>query len=119
MTKSYRWILKVICGTAALLLLIAAPHSSFAQDAPKDTADVKKLNERLEVLEQTIKELKDQLSAIDEAKKAKKPDVIDANYKPDAPAAATQPVSAPRPGATTAKSSDDKETTFSVYGFAM
>jgi len=123
----------------ALLLVLAAPHLAVAQDAPKDTADVKALSERVEMLEKTLLELKGQLAAIEAAKKEQKVGIVDASYaRPDTKADNKadsrpvtyiesdrrseygQPAPARKPAAETAASRDDKgESSFSVYGFAM
>src|SRR4051795_3004004 len=83
MTRYCRSVLKLACAAGAILLFLSAPHVLMAQDAPKGSPDVKQLNDRVELLEQTIKELKDQLTAIEEAKKNPKVEVIDATYKGD------------------------------------
>src|SRR5213592_3759828 len=89
MTRYSRSFFKFACATGMAFLLLAAPHSLFAQDAPKGSPDVKQLSDRVEMLEQTIKELKDQLTAIEEAKKNPKVEVIDATYKSDGSTTAT------------------------------
>ena len=69
MTTKFRTVLYSAFSAAALLLVLVLPQQTLhAQDAPKETADVKKLNERVEMLEQTLKELKSQLAAMEEAK---------------------------------------------------
>ena len=93
------------------------------QDAPKGSPDVKQLSDRVEMLEQTIKELKDQLTAIEEAKKNPKVEVIDATYKSDGSTTATGTITTGTTASTTApatkKAGDTGDSTFEIYGFAM
>jgi len=120
MTRYCRSFFKFACASGIAFLLLAAPHYLFAQDAPKGSPDVKQLSDRVELLEQTIKELKDQLAAIEEAKKNPKVEVIDATYKSDGSTTATGTITT---GTTTApatkKPGDTGDTTFEIYGFAM
>src|SRR6476659_2787943 len=123
MTRFCRSFFKFACVSGMAFLLLAAPHCLFAQDAPKGSPDVKQLSDRVEMLEQTIKELKDQLTAIEEAKKNPKVEVIDATYKGDGSA----PTGTLTTGASTTagtavpakKKEDVNDTTFEIYGFAM
>ena len=88
---------------------------------------MKQLNARLETLEQTIKELKDQLISIQEAKKNPKVEIVEATYKPatrpavyrpDTTSTVAQPTRVDPTGSVSAD--DDKgDSSFQVYGFAM
>jgi hypothetical protein len=83
----------------------------------KPSPEVKELKDRLQQLEQTVKDLKAQIIAIEDRKNPA-PAVIQADYTPAAPesSAAVQPDPAPAP----AKPQDTKgESTFEIYGFAM
>src|SRR3954469_13095228 len=125
MTMNHRSILRVASTTAALFLFLVGADATFAQDVPaKDPTDVKQLNDRVELLEQTIKELKDQLTAIEEAKKNPKVEVIDATYKADGSAPIGTLTTGTGTTAGTAvpakkKAEDVNDTTFEIYGFAM
>src|SRR6478735_7728907 len=122
MTRYCRSVLKLACAAGTILLFFAAPHFLSAQDRPTGSTDVKQLTDRVELLEQTIKELKDQLTAVEEAKKNPKVEVIDATYKGDA----STPTGTLTTGTTsgtalpgTKKKEDVTDTTFEIYGFAM
>jgi hypothetical protein len=119
MTRYCRSVLKMACAAGIILLFLAAPHVLTAQETPKGGSDVKQLNDRVELLEQTIKELKDQLTAIEEAKKNPKVEVIDATYKGDS----STPIGTLTTGSTAVpakkKAEDVNDTTFEIYGFAM
>jgi hypothetical protein len=85
------------------------------QDEKKPTTEVQQLKERLQLLEQTVLELKGQLTALEEAKKEPAaPAVIQATY--------STPDTAPAPAAPAPKSQGDSgkgESTFQIYGFMM
>ena len=80
---------------------------------PKQTTEVDQLKERLQQLEQTVKDLKGQINALEESQNNPAPKVVEATYS-------TTPA-APAETEASAKPQDDKkgESTFSVYGFAM
>lgn len=104
----------VLALTAAFLL-----QSSFtlaqAQNPPptRETPEVKELRDRLQQLEQTVLELKGQITAIEEAKKTPAPAIVDATYKEPPP----EP--APSESPATAQDNGKGESTFQIYGFAM
>jgi hypothetical protein len=101
----------------AMALLLLPAHSLVAQspnqqsDKPADSPEVQQLKERLQRLEQTMLELKDQLNTLEEAKKKPEPEIVQATYSTPAPASAA------------AKPQDSGgskgESTFAVYGFVM
>ena len=101
---------------AILFFLLTGLHSVTAQEPAKESPEVQQLKERLLQLEQTVNELKGQISTIEESKKNQRAEIIEATYKPDPPAAATAK-SAPVPAKP--KQDGEGESTFSVYGFAM
>ena len=112
-----------IAATLALMALVAfQAHVSFAQtqEPQTSTPEVQQLKERLQLLEQTVKDLKTQLGAL-ETKKSAAPAIIQADYSTAptlAPAPEPAAVNAPE---TSTKPQDDKkgESTFTIYGFAM
>ncbi len=125
MTRTCRRVLKAACSAITLVLLLAAPSLLSAQDVPKESPEVKKLNERVEVLEQTIQELKDQLASMNEAKKTAKVDIVEATYKPppavykpDTTSTVAQPTRVD-PAGSVKPDEDRGDTTFQVYGFVM
>ena len=114
---------------AIFTLLLAAllsfhPGSASAQTpqttpAPQSTIpapEVEQLKKRLQLLEQTVLELKAQIGDIEDKKKNPTPAVIDATYsEPATPSAET--------ASTTPEKQQDSngkgESTFTIYGFAM
>lgn len=97
----------------AIVLPAVAAHSIRAQtqDAQKQTPEVQQLKDRVKLLEQTVEELKGQISIIEDAQK--KPEAATGEtVAASAPAVAEQPVGKP---------TQDKKggSTFEVYGFAM
>src|SRR5215204_3989712 len=101
---------------AILFFLLTSLHSVRAQEPTKESPEVQQLKERLLLLEQTVNELKGQITTIEESKKSQKAEIIEATYKSEASAAVT-PASAPVPAKP--KQDSEGESTFSVYGFAM
>src|SRR5215217_7129196 len=109
----------LVSATLALTALLAfAARSSVAQtqEPQTPTPEVQQLKDRLQLLEQTVKDLKAQIGAM-ETKKSAEPAIINADYS-------TAPVPAPESAVnvppTPAKPQDAKgESTFTVYGFAM
>ena len=86
---------------------VKKPQTSEETKKPQ-TSEVEQLKLRLQQLEDTVRELKGQIGAIEETKTNPTPQVIEALYKDPAP-----PNPAPKP-------QDPKgESTFEVYGFAM
>ena len=82
-----------------------------AQEPQKPNAEVQQLKERLQQLEQTVMELKSQITAAEEARKAAPPAIITADYSPPPAPATTAAANPPQ---------DKKgESSFEVYGFAM
>jgi len=99
-----------------LLFLFQNPVIAQTQQVTKPTTEVDELKQRLQQLEQTVLELKQQISALEEAKKTQTqaPATVEANYSQ--PAAAPPPAPAPAEP----KQDDQKgESSFEVYGFAM
>jgi outer membrane DcaP-like protein len=100
---------------AALLLFTSNSALAQTQETAKPASEVDQLKQRLQLLEQTVTELKGQIEAIETKKKDPAPAIIDAKYSDTA---------APTPAETTpaepAKPQDGKgESTFTIYGFAM
>ena len=93
------------------LSLISA-HSLVGQspEPQKPKTDAEQLKDRLQVLEQTVIELKEQLAALEETKKNPKPAIIEATYT--TPASTGTAAAKPKPD-------DVDKTTFQIYGFAM
>ncbi|HEY8225084.1 MAG TPA: DcaP family trimeric outer membrane transporter [Pyrinomonadaceae bacterium] len=108
---------KKAAGFILTLLLLQAIDGriSMAQtpEVKKPPTEVEQLKQRLQQLEDTVKDLKTQLSAIEEAKTNPAPKVVEAAYSDSAQpttAAAEEP----------AEPQDQKgESTFQIYGFAM
>ena len=108
---------KKAAGFILTLLLLQAIDGriSMAQtpEVKKQPTEVEQLKQRLQQLEETVKDLKTQLSAIEEAKTNPAPKVVEATYSDSAQpttAAAEEP----------AEPQDQKgESTFQIYGFAM
>jgi DcaP outer membrane protein len=113
------WRESVGFTVALAALLFFQSGSTFAQtpEATKPTSEVEQLKQRLQQLEQTVVELKGQITAIEETKKqSPAPAIVQATYSDSAVApatAATASDAAPKPQV--AKG----ESTFEVYGFAM
>jgi len=86
---------------------VKKPQTSEETKRPQ-TSEVEQLKLRLQQLEETVRELKGQITAIEETKTNPTPQVVEALYTDPAP-----PNPAPKP-------QDPKgESTFEVYGFAM
>ena len=86
---------------------VKKPQSSEETKKPQPS-EVEQLKLRLQQLEDTVRELKGQISAIEETKTNPTPQVVEATYTDPAP-----PNPAPKP-------QDPKgESTFEIYGFAM
>ena len=109
------WRESVGFTVALAALLFFQSGSTFAQtpEATKPTSEVEQLKQRLQQLEQTVVELKGQITAIEETKKqTPTPAIVQATYSDSAPAE-TAAAGAPKP-------QDSKgESSFTVYGFAM
>ena len=107
-----------ILGLALLVLLELSMGSVAAQSQPPttqvQTQSSDQLKERVQQLEQTVRELKKQIDAM-EAQKAATPAVVQAGYT-EPPA--TESVDA-KPNADAKPKSQQGESTFEVYGFAM
>ena len=97
----------------ALLFLFQNPALAQTQQATKPTGEVDELKQRLQQLEQTVEDLKKQISAM-EAQKDPAAKIVEASYPSTTTPASADTETAPKP-------QDDKkgESTFSVYGFAM
>ena len=86
---------------------VKKPQTSEETKRPQPS-EVEQLKLRLQQLEDTVRELKGQISAIEETKTNPTPQVVEATYTDPAP-----PAPAPKP-------QDPKgESTFEIYGFAM
>src|SRR4029453_5860285 len=119
MTTEHRSGWKKFTGFKLALGALIIFKSSFilaqTPEATKPTSEVEQLKQRLQQLEQTVVELKGQITAIEETKKqSPAPAIVQATYSDSAVApatAATAPDAAPKP--------QGGESTFEVYGFAM
>ena len=107
---------RVKAGALSVATTILLAGSAIFGQAPspeptKQTPDVQQLKERVKQLEQTVEELKVQISSIEDAQKQKGPA---SDVAPSSPPVAALPVDKP-------KAAQDKqgESTFEVYGFAM
>jgi hypothetical protein len=99
----------------ALGLFSSVPVTAQTEDPAKQKPEVDQLKQRLQILEQTVLELKGQINALEETKKqSPTPAVVQATYSESTAAPATAPQPAVKP-------EDDKkgESTFQIYGFAM
>src|SRR5688572_19479335 len=100
------------------IFLVSAPllmgQSDPPKDQPKPKTETEQLRERLQLLEATVTELKDQLTALETAKANPEPAVIEATYTTgETTSKKIVPVSP-------ARNQDDKgDSKFEVYGFAM
>lgn len=94
--------------------LAVAQTQEPAKEPAKPTAEVEQLKQRLQQLEQTVSDLKGQITAIEEAKsKPAAPAIIEATYsEPPKPAASVSPEKAQN-------NNGKGESTFQIYGFAM
>ena len=114
-----RWVRAAGFALVAIALLLLPARSLVAQSPnqqsakPADSPEVQQLKERLQRLEQTMLELKDQLNTMEEAKKKAEPEIVQATYTTPATTPAT-------PAAKAQDSGGGKgESTFGVYGFVM
>jgi hypothetical protein len=108
--------------TLLLTALLSFPTSSaFAQTpepapTPTPAPEVEQLKKRLQLLEQTVTELKAQIGAIEEKKNTPKPAIVEATYSAEPSSAApAEPPAEPAKPQDTSKG----ESTFQVYGFMM
>lgn len=115
-------------------LLVGLSNTVFGQstDEPKPKTEAELLKERLLLLEKTVLELKDQLTALEQAKNTPQPlqqqaAIVEATYKPavtvSRPATPVHMIpddssSRPRKSEATGQTSQG-ESTFEIYGFAM
>ena len=114
-------VLSLMVSVLTLVVLLLSPGNSVPAQTPepaKPTSEVEQLKQRLQQLEQTVSDLKGQITAIEDAKtKSPAPAaVIDAKYS-EAPTTAPPPASPPEE-----KQQDTGgkgESTFTIYGFAM
>jgi DcaP outer membrane protein len=117
---NWKKFLGLTLASLALILLQVRLGAAQTPNPQPPTDEVQLLKERLQQLEQTVKDLKTQIGAIETAKSSA-PAVVEAKYSPAAPesaADAAQPSSAAP--TTPSKPQDTKgESTFQVYGFAM
>ena len=110
------------CFTLLLTALLTFQTSAFAQTpepaaTPTPATEVEQLKKRLQLLEQTVTELKAQIGAIEDKKNSPRPAIVEATYS--AEPSSTAPAE-PAP-AEPAKPQDNSkgESTFQIYGFAM
>ena len=114
-------LFRVFSGTFLTFLLFSVTSSLMAQspneqDAKQsDSPEVQQLKERLQRLEQTMLELKDQLDTLEAVKKNPEPAIVQATYTaPGAPAVPAETAAKPQ------ESGEKKgESTFEVYGYVM
>ena len=97
----------------ALVLFQSKTAPAQTQEPAKQASEVEQLKQRLQQLEQTVSDLKGQITAIEEAKKkSPAPAIVEATYSQPAPA---EPAPPAKPQDQDAKG----ESTFEIYGFAM
>jgi hypothetical protein len=108
--------IKLLLAILALLVIATASVAAQTQSGTTAPTEVDQLKERLLQLEQTVRDLKGQITSIEESRKTPAPKVMEATYSTPVthPPVATETGPEPQP-------QDDKkgESTFSVYGFAM
>jgi cell division protein FtsB len=118
MTTEHRSGWKKFTGFKLALGALIIFQSSFilaqTPEATKPTSEVEQLKQRLQQLEQTVVELKGQITAIEETKKqSPAPAIVQATYSDSAAPGETAAAAAPKP-------QDPKgESSFTIYGFAM
>ena len=116
MTTNTRFMSRTFAGfILALCLFQSGTALAQTQEPAKQPTDVEQLKQRLQQLEQTVSDLKGQLTAIEEAKK-KEPAaaVVEAKYSVPPPAESPEPVATEKP-----QNNGKGESTFQIYGFAM
>lgn len=111
--------------TLAILMLCLAALLSFhnrsasaqtTTEPAKPTPEVEQLRKRLQLLEQTVQELKAQIGAIEEKKNTPAPAIIDATYSETSKPVETAPATPEKPQD---NNNGKGESTFQIYGFAM
>ncbi|HEY0729823.1 MAG TPA: hypothetical protein VGD38_17195, partial [Pyrinomonadaceae bacterium] len=109
---------------AVLMLFLAASlafHSSSASaqttEPAKPAPEVEQLKKRLQLLEQTVLELKAQIGAIEDKKTNPAPAIIDATYSE--PSKPVEPAPETAPDKPQDNNNGRGESTFQIYGFAM
>jgi hypothetical protein len=109
-------LLRVVGATVLALVLFSVSTSLKAQSPDKqpDAPEVQQLKERLLRLEQTVQELKGQITTLEEAPKKTEPAIVEATYTTPATPIPTENV--PKPQENGEKKG---ESTFDVYGFVM
>ena len=113
-----RWTSVLVLALFSIGLLII-PAFGQAPEQPKPKTEAEILKERLQQLEQTVSELKDQLNAMEAAKKAPpKPVIVEATYTPGTSAAAAS-TDATDTAVPAAKKQVQGESSVEIYGFAM
>ena len=111
--RSWKTIAGFSLVLTTLFLFQSRPALAQSQDPPKETPEVEQLKQRLQQLEQTVLELKGQITAIEDARKPPQaPAIIEATYSE--PAATTSAAAPAKP-----QSNSQGESTFEIYGFAM
>jgi outer membrane DcaP-like protein len=109
----WRGFAGLMLALTAMCLIQGKSALAQTQEPAKQTPEVQQLKERLQLLEQTVLELKGQINAIEDAKKSPAPAIVEAHYSEPAAAGAAAPPAKPQ------GDSGKGESTFEVYGFAM
>ncbi|HKE55132.1 MAG TPA: DcaP family trimeric outer membrane transporter [Pyrinomonadaceae bacterium] len=110
---------KLMTPTLTIVILVLVQGRAAVAQTPSpqpSPTEVQQLKERLQQLEQTVKDLKTQITAM-EATKSSSANIVQADYS--TPVAKESPAAIP---STPGKSPDDEpkgESSFSIYGFAM
>ena len=120
MNRNNNWqkLLGLTLALIALVLVQGPPSLAQTKEPQAPSPEVQQLRERLQLLEQTVKDLKDQLTSIESRKDAAPaPAIVQATYSPSSAltrdsAAATE--TSPRP-----PQDANGESTLRFYGFAM
>lgn len=85
--------------------IMGQSQNTQSQDTQKPATEVQQLKDRLLLLEETVKELKGQISSMEEASKNPTPKIVNADYSPTTPAG---PATSPPETAAGAKTSGRK-----------
>jgi hypothetical protein len=114
--------LKLACfAFVGIVTLPVAELHAQAQEPPKVSPEVQQLKEKLQKLEQTVEELKNQLSSLGQPAKTPTPAAI-ITPKAESPDGAAERSATTATTATKVSTNQEPkigETTFQVYGFAM
>ena len=99
---------------ATVLLLTSSSAFSQTQEPTPQTPEVEQLKKRLQLLEQTVIELKGQIDSIETKKPAATPAIVEAKYSEPATPAEPAPTTPAEP-----QDTNKGESTFQIYGFVM